>query len=51
VRKNPAPYLARVSISAIPNAKSTESGTDTATNQSVFLTAGHTCGSTVNAYL
>ena len=44
------PRRARESISAIPKAKMTWSGTATAMIQSVFLTAIQTCGSTVNRY-
>ena len=48
MRKTPAPVRARVSISAIPNANSTCSGTAIAMSQSVFLTAGQISGSSRN---
>ena len=49
MRKKPAPVLARVSIVAIPKAKSTCSGTPTTMIQSVFLIAGQRSGSLPNA--
>ncbi len=43
MRKKPTPRFARVSITAMPNAKSTWSGTPTTMIQSVLRIAGQTC--------
>ena len=48
MRKTPAPVRARVSISAIPNANMTWSGTAIPISQSVFLTAVQISGSSRN---
>ena len=48
MRKTPAPVRARVSISAMPNAKSTCSGTAIPISQSVFLIAVPISGSSLN---